>query len=139
MLKSTAIPLAEDRSGSELDMLFSGGLFFADPNAFNHLLHMRLSLSMGFGAAELERVFGQLVQQRVNTEMTAAARTIKCRGKGLSTRLSVIGRRAKQLVAEIQYNASKPACEIDRSKGPYLAAAWKRNLRKHRTSETECS
>lgn len=101
-------------SNLTLDMLVADNLFFADPSTFNDPLDTNPSLETDLGAAELEHILGQLVQQRVSAEMTAAARTIKYRGPKTIEHIERHSRRhADQLIAEIRYNATDPEYEVD--------------------------
>ena len=60
-----------------LDALIDDRIFFADPSTFNDPLDTRPSLETDIDADALEAVLVQLVEQRVASEMEAAAKTIR--------------------------------------------------------------
>lgn len=101
-------------SNLTLDMLVADNLFFADPSTFNDPLDTNPSLNTDLDVEDLEDILSQLVQQRINAEMTAAAKTIKYSGPKTVFHIGRLSQqRAKQLVAEIRYNASDPELEVD--------------------------
>ncbi|MDI4237759.1 DUF2971 domain-containing protein [Bradyrhizobium sp. Arg237L] len=101
-------------SNLTLDMLVADHLFFADPSTFNDPLDTRACLETDVGEEDLERVFVKFVERRVTAEMTAAAKKIKYRGPKTVEHISrQARRRAKELIAEIRYNAENPEYEIE--------------------------
>jgi hypothetical protein len=95
-----------------LEMLVEDRLFFADPSTFNDPLDAKPRLDADLDAAALEQVLEQLVVQRVEAELSAAAKTI--RYKGPKT-LDHIARQSQQtfarLLENIRYNATDPEHE----------------------------
>jgi hypothetical protein len=95
-----------------LEMLVVDRLYFADPSTFNDPLDTKPSLRADLTVPELERTLFQLVEERIKSEMTAAAKTIKYRGPKTIEHIqnqSRVG--AKRLIDEVQYHADDPAHE----------------------------
>lgn len=101
-------------SNLTLDMLVADNLFYADPSTFNDPLDTRPSLKTDVEAASLEAMLSTFVERRVRAEMTAAANTIKYRGPKTVDHIARHSRRrAEQVIAEIAYNATNPAYEVN--------------------------
>jgi hypothetical protein len=97
-----------------LEALVLDMLHFSDPSTFNDPLDAQPTLETDLPAAELERIFRMLVEERVAAEMKAAAKAIRSRSPGMSV---LIAKRATQdverLVADILYGASDPEFEME--------------------------
>lgn len=98
-----------DLSSRTLDMVVSDHVYFADPSTFNDPLDTRPSLKVDIDDRELERILRHFVEQRVSTEMSAAAKTIKYRGPKTMDHIERQSRRqADRLIEEIEYRATEP-------------------------------
>jgi Protein of unknown function (DUF2971) len=101
-------------SNLTLDALIDDQLFFADPRTFNDPLDSKPSLDTNIEADALADILARLVEQRVSAEMSAAAKTIKYRGpKTLSHIDANSRRRAKEMIAEVRYDATNPEFEVE--------------------------
>ena len=98
-----------DLTARTLDMVVGDNLHFADPSTFNDPLDTRPSLKRDLDDDELERVVRILIEQRIGTELRAAADTMSFKG---SKTTNFIERRirgqADRLIAEIEYSAMDP-------------------------------
>jgi len=74
-------------------MLVADQIFFADPNTFNDPLDTRPSLDLDLDGSSLEAILRMLVEQRINAEMLAAAKTIKYRGTKTINHIATHSRR----------------------------------------------
>lgn len=98
-----------DFSHRTLAMVISDKLYYADPSTFNDPLDTQPSLETDLDVAELEKVLRNFVERRTNTEMSAAAKTIKYRGPKTMDRIERLSRRqADEIIAEIKYLATEP-------------------------------
>ena len=118
MEKKTKIPrrLFKYRAFSRLtlDSLVSDHVYYADPSTFNDPLDTRPSLKIDLNVVELEDILSRLVERRINSEMSAAAKTIKYRGPKTKNHIEQHSRRrAEQLLDEISYDASNPEYDFD--------------------------
>jgi hypothetical protein len=96
-------------SNLTLNMLVADNLFFADPSTFNDPLDTRPAVKTDLSEDELERILVQLVESRLQAEMTAAARTIKYRGPRTIEHIAHLSKRhADDLISDIKYHASDP-------------------------------
>lgn len=101
-------------SNRTLDALIADQVFFADPSTFNDPLDTKPTLDTDIDADALAAILSRLVEQRVNAEMSAAAKTIRYRGpKTISHIAAHSRRRAEQVVAEIRYHATNPEYDIE--------------------------
>lgn len=92
-----------------LDMIVSDEVYFADPSTFNDPLDTRPSLEADVNSDELEVVLRRLVEQRINAEKTAAAKSIRYRGPRTVDRIERLSRwQADRLLKDIEYHASNP-------------------------------
>lgn len=97
-----------------LDTLIDDRVFFADPSTFNDPLDTRPSLETDIDADALEAILIQLVEQRVASEMEAAAKTIRYKGpKTISHITASSKRQAKEKVAEVRYLATDPEYDVE--------------------------
>ena len=97
-----------------LDALIDDRIFFADPSTFNDPLDTRPSLETDIDADALEAVLVQLVEQRVASEMEAAAKTIRYKGpKTISHITASSKRRATEKAAEVRYLATDPEYDVE--------------------------
>jgi hypothetical protein len=80
-------------SNRTLDALIADELFFADPSTFNDPLDTRPSLDTDIGADALADILGRLVEQRINAEMSAAAKTIRYSGPKTLSHIAAHSRR----------------------------------------------
>ena len=97
-----------------LDMIIADNLYYADPSTFNDPLDTRPSLNNDLPVPDLERAIRQLVEQRINAEMKAAARTIRYKGPKTRDHIDRLSRlQADQVISEISYNADDPSYEMD--------------------------
>lgn len=95
-------------------MLVEDLVYFADPTTFNDPLDTKPTLNSDLENEALEKVLGKLVEQRVCTEMSIAATTIKYRGPKTVDHIAQQSRKsAERLLAEIRYNATNPDYEYD--------------------------
>ncbi len=109
-------------SSSTLDLLVSDHVYYADPSTFNDPLDTRPSLKIDLAVAELEKILSRFVERRANVEMSAAAKTIKYRGRKTMDHIKQHSRRqAEQLIAEISYNATNPEYDSDDRQGSVRA------------------
>jgi hypothetical protein len=102
-------------SNLSLDTLIDDRIFFADPpSTFNDPLDTRPSLETDIDADALEAILVQLVEQRVASEMEAAARTIRYKGpKTISHITASSKRRATEKAAEVRYLATDPEYDVE--------------------------
>jgi hypothetical protein len=99
-------------SSRTLDALIADQLFFADPSTFNDPLDTRPSLDTDIDADALADIFARVVEQRIGAEMSAAAKTIKYSGQRTLSHITDLSRQhAKEIIAEIRYNATNPEYE----------------------------
>ena len=75
-----------------LDMIVSDEVYFADPSTFNDPLDTSPSLKADVDSNELEVVWRRLVEQRINAEKTAAAKSIRYRGPRTADRIERLSR-----------------------------------------------
>ena len=118
LAKKTKIPklLYKYRSFSNqaLDMLVADQIFFSDPSTFNDPLDARPSVQTDLGADALESILKTLIEQRINAEMSAAAKTIKYQGPKTLDHITTRSRdMANKAVANIRYNATNPEYKIE--------------------------
>lgn len=96
-----------------LDILVSDHLFYSDPSKFNDPLDSKPCLEADMPIAEMRVLLGRLVEDRVRSEMQAAAKTISYRGPRTIDHIDRHSkRRAEQLLEEIAYNARDPSLEM---------------------------
>lgn len=96
-------------SNLTLNMLIADNLFFAEPSTFNDPLDTRPSVKADLGAEDLERILAQLIERRIKSEMTAAAKTIKYRGPKTVDHIARLSRQhAEDLIVNIKYDATDP-------------------------------
>ncbi|WP_246649400.1 DUF2971 domain-containing protein [Bradyrhizobium canariense] len=97
-----------------LDIIIADNLYYADPSTFNDPLDTRPSLNNDLPVHDLERAIRQLIEQRINAEMKAAARTIRYKGPKTRDHIDRLRRlQADQVISEISYNANDPSYEMD--------------------------
>lgn len=95
-----------------LDMLVVDQLYFADPSTFNDPLDTKPTLKTDLAVPELEKTLSQLVEQRIKSEMTAAAKALKRRGPKTVEHIESQSRAgARRFVDELQYHATDPGHE----------------------------
>lgn len=96
-----------------LEMLVEDTLYFADPNTFNDPLDAKPRLDTDIDAAALEVVLRRLMVQRIEAELSGAAKTI--RYKGPKT-VDHIARQSQLAVArrleDIRYRATNPEMTV---------------------------
>ncbi|WP_292369670.1 DUF2971 domain-containing protein [Mesorhizobium sp.] len=96
-------------SNLTLESLVADQLWYADPSTFNDPLDTRPSLNIDLDVQQLENVLRRLVENRVRSAMSAAAKTIRYQGpKTLDHIERHSHRRAEQLIADVAYNATNP-------------------------------
>ncbi|WP_036309743.1 DUF2971 domain-containing protein [Methylosinus sp. LW3] len=97
-----------------LDQLVFDQLFFADPSTFNDPLDTKPSLSTDLDADALEDILRQLIEQRTNAEMSAAAKAIRYRGPKTLNHIAIqCKQRAENVIADIRYHATNPEYEVE--------------------------
>ncbi|MDP3115976.1 MAG: DUF2971 domain-containing protein [Phenylobacterium sp.] len=97
-----------------LEMLVEDTLYFADPSTFNDPLDAKPRLDTDIDAGALEDVLQRLMVQRVEAELTAAAKTIRYKGPKTVDHIT----RQCQLaftrrMEDIRYNATNPDLPVD--------------------------
>lgn len=80
-------------SNRTLDALIADQVFFADPSTFNDPLDTKPTLDTDIDADALAAILSRLVEQRVNAEMSAAAKTIRYRGPKTISHIAAHSRR----------------------------------------------
>lgn len=97
-----------------LEMLVEDRLYFADPSTFNDPLDTKPRLDADVDSDTLEQILGQLMTQRVEAELKAAAKTIRYRGPKT---LDHIARQSQlaftRRLEDIRYHATNPDLEFD--------------------------
>ncbi|AJD51088.1 Protein of unknown function [Thalassospira xiamenensis M-5 = DSM 17429] len=89
--------------------LVSDELFFADPSTFNDPLDAKPCLTADLPASHLKDLLGQLVNQRREGEMAAAAKALKYKGpKTISHIFKQSTSAANRAISDVLYHASNP-------------------------------
>ncbi|WP_343699739.1 DUF2971 domain-containing protein [Caulobacter sp.] len=97
-----------------IDQMVSDHLFFATPSTFNDPLNSRPKLQTDISAHELEPLLHALVRERVDKQMSAAAKAIKYKGPRTLDHIASRSRReADRVVAEVKYQSENPDLEGD--------------------------
>ncbi len=92
-----------------LDMLVEDRLYFAGPSTFNDPLDTKPTLDSDIDNAALERVLEQLVVQRVEAELKAAAKTIRYKGPKTLEHIARQSQSAFQRrIEDLRYHAANP-------------------------------
>jgi hypothetical protein len=101
-------------SNLTLSMLVDDTVFFADPTTFNDPLDTKPTLDTDIPNASLETILTQLVKERINAEMSAAATKIRTSGPKTHDHIArQSGIAAERLLADIRYNATNPDYDIN--------------------------
>lgn len=97
-----------------LDMLVEDRLYFADPSTFNDPLDTKPRLVPDIDNAALERVLEQLVVQRVEAELQAAATTIRYKGPKTLEHIARQSQSAfRRRIEDLRYHATNPDIVAD--------------------------
>lgn len=92
-----------------LDMLVEDRLHFADPSTFNDPLDTKPTLDPDIDNSALERVLEQLVVQRVEAELKAAAKTIRYKGPKTLDHIARQSQSAfRRRIEDLRYHATNP-------------------------------
>ena len=92
-----------------LDMLVEDRLHFADPSTFNDPLDTKPTLDPDIDNSALERVLEQLVVQRVEAELQAAAKTIRYKGPKTLDHIARQSQSAfRRRIEDLRYHATNP-------------------------------
>lgn len=95
-----------------LEQLCYDRVYYADPANFNDPLDCRPVVVPDLGRAELESLLAQLVVNRSAKEIDTAMKKVRLRGeKAAARRNALTESEARELVGEIDYNATNP--EVD--------------------------
>lgn len=95
-----------------LDMLVEDRLYFADPSTFNDPLDTKPRLDPDIDNPALERVLENLVVQRVEAELKAAAKTIRYKGPKTLDHIARQSQSAFQRrLEDLRYHATNPDIE----------------------------
>ena len=101
-------------SDRTLGNLIEDKLYFADPSTFNDPLDAKPGLELDVGDVELETMLVKLIEQRVQSELNSAARTIRYKGPKTRDHILKLSRRqAEQIISDIRYNATDPDLGLD--------------------------
>jgi hypothetical protein len=101
-------------SNLTLGMLVEDTVYFADPTTFNDPLDTKPTLDTDIPSADMRTMLTQLIEERTTAEMAAAAKTIRYSGPKTLDHIARQSRRAaERLLADIRYNATNPAYEVD--------------------------
>lgn len=97
-----------------LEMLVEDRLYFADPSTFNDPLDTKPRLDPDIDAAALEWVLEQLVVQRVEAELKAAAKTIRYKGPKTIDHIARQSQSAfKRRLDDLRYHAANPEITVE--------------------------
>jgi hypothetical protein len=96
-----------------LEMLVEDRLYFADPSTFNDPLDTKPRLDPDIDIGALERVLEQLLVQRVEAELKAAADTIRYKGPKTIDHIARQSQSAfKRRLDDLRYNATNPEITV---------------------------
>lgn len=96
-------------SALTIDLLVSDKVYFADPASFNDPLDTKPCVHPDLPIDQLEQTLRKIIENRIATEMTGAARSIMYRGPKTMDHIERHSRRqAERIIADIAYNATNP-------------------------------
>ena len=96
-------------SAQSLELLVEDLVFYANPSEFNDPLDSQPSLKVDLDVADLERALTLLIQNRLQSQMSAAAATIKYRGPRTQTHIQELcALQARRVLDDIAYKATDP-------------------------------
>ncbi|EPO6696957.1 DUF2971 domain-containing protein [Pseudomonas aeruginosa] len=95
-------------SDRTIELLITDQVYFADPSTFNDPLDTRPSVRADAPAGVLQDALRELIQRRIERELSAAAKTIKYRGpKTLQHITELSQKQAQRKLSQISYLASE--------------------------------
>jgi len=93
-----------------INMLVADKIYFADPSRFNDPLDTKPTIETDLNVSELESVLVKLHEKRLDTSMSAAAKSVKFRGPKTDEHIKKqIKQQTKALLDKIRYESTDPA------------------------------
>lgn len=96
-------------SAATIELLVADLVYFADPSKFNDPLDTRPTVEADLAVPDMDEVVRRLVEARVNSELRAAAKTIRYKGPKTMDHIERLSQlQAERVLADIAYNATNP-------------------------------